>query len=206
MTSSFPSSIDGARSQRKRWEEGHIRLIGISVPRLIIKSIFSRDFALLSLALDAMVPPLSLLAMLVAVMLFVTGLAALLGASAIAFYITAGCFIALTGSVLLAWFMHGRDVLPPNSLFLLTTFVFAKLPLYKQILSTRVASSWARAERNGNSSTSTRARLQAQQRVQNRKPRPQVRLVDSDQPNLDRHCVHESALRFTWPAQNRPWR
>ena len=158
MTSSFPSSIDGARSQRKRWEEGHIRLIGISVPRLIIKSIFSRQFrALLSLALDAMVPPLSLLAMLVAVMLFVTGLAALLGPSAIAFYIIAGCFIALTGSVLLAWFMHGRDVLPPNSLFLLTTFVFAKLPLYKQILSTRVASSWARAERNGNSSTSTRA-------------------------------------------------
>ena len=157
VTSSFPSSIDGARSQRKRWEEGHIRLIGISVPRLIIKSIFSRDFALLSLALDAMVPPLSLLAMLVAVMLFVTGLAALLGASAIAFYIIAGCFIALTGSVLLAWFMHGRDVLPPNSLFLLTTFVFAKLPLYKQILSTRVASSWARAERNGNSPASTRA-------------------------------------------------
>ena len=71
--------------KRKRWEEGHIRLIAATAPRLIAKSIVTGNLALLSLSLDLIVPPLSLLAMLTVAMFLVTGVSTLLGASATAF-------------------------------------------------------------------------------------------------------------------------
>ena len=153
VTSRFPSSTEGARSQRKRWEEGHIRLIIATAPRFIAKSIMTGNLALFSLSLDSIVPPLSLLAMLTVAMFFITGLATLLGASATAFIITASCFLALACSVFLSWRSYGRDLLPPRFLFLVVTFVLAKLPLYRRIFSTRSSSTWVRTDRSDENSS-----------------------------------------------------
>ena len=153
VTSGFPSSLEGAKSQRKRWEEGHIQLIVKTAPLLVVKGILHRNLGLLSLALDSMVPPLSLLTMFVTVMIFVTGLVTLLGTSATAFYISTGCLMVLACSVLLSWLSYGRDVVPPRSLYLLGTFVLEKLPLYKQIFSARGSSSWVRTDRSDKNSS-----------------------------------------------------
>ena len=86
VTSDFPMTVEGAQSQRLRWEQGHIWTIVTIVPRLIFLAIVRADLNLLALALDAAVPPLSLLGMLVMVMLLVAGMTTLLGISSAAMF------------------------------------------------------------------------------------------------------------------------
>jgi len=147
ITSHFPQSMEGARIQRKRWEEGHIRLICTTVPRLILQSVSSGNLGLLVLSLDSLVPPLSLLVMLVIGTFFVSGLATLFGLSPAAFYISVGCVIGLASAVLLSWLHYGRDLLPLRSAVLVATYILAKLPLYRQIFSQRRVPAWIRTDR-----------------------------------------------------------
>jgi cellulose synthase/poly-beta-1,6-N-acetylglucosamine synthase-like glycosyltransferase len=147
VKSHFPWSVEGARSQRKRWEEGHIRMILTAVPRLLYNAIRRRNLDLLTLTLDLVVPPLSLLVILVAGMFFATGSAAIPGFSSTALFISAGCLTALIVAVFLSWLRHGRDVLPPNKVFSIASYIFAKLPLYRQVLALRTAPLWIRTDR-----------------------------------------------------------
>ena len=149
VTSQFPQSAEGVRGQRKRWEKGSIGLIGSTVPRLIWKGITTKNFGLIALALDSVVPPLSLLAMLVVGLFFVTGTAALIGMPFTAFYISIACVMALFLSTALSWVKYGRDLLPLNSIPSVGSYVLAKLPLYREIFSERTAPSWVRADRSG---------------------------------------------------------
>jgi len=149
VTSLFPWSIEGAKQQRKRWEEGSVRLIATTVPRHIGEGLWTKNFGLIALALDSIVPPLSLLVMLVAGTFVVIASAALLGFSSTAFYISAACVIGLLLAVFLAWLKHGRDLLPLKSIPSVVPYVLAKLPLYRQIFSSRAAPSWVRADRPG---------------------------------------------------------
>ena len=52
-----------SRSQRLRWERGRFKLLRQNAPRLIGRALATRDRVLADLALDLMVPPLSLLAL-----------------------------------------------------------------------------------------------------------------------------------------------
>jgi glycosyltransferase involved in cell wall biosynthesis len=147
VTSHFPWSAEAAKSQRRRWEEGSIRMILNEVPRLIHDAIASRNPGLLVLALDVMVPPLSLLALLAVAVFLITGDAALFGASYVPFYVSTGSLVLLVAAVLLSWVRYGRDILPLGSAFSIIGYVLGKLPLYRQIFSTRIVSSWVRTDR-----------------------------------------------------------
>jgi cytochrome c oxidase subunit IV len=81
VISQFASSAKAARTQRERWEGGHISMILTTFPRLFRKAIAHRDWDLLALTLDLAVPPLSLLA------LVVTGVAAISAVLSIPLYI-----------------------------------------------------------------------------------------------------------------------
>ena len=172
VKSHFPWSVEGARSQRKRWEEGHIRMILTAVPRLLSNAIRHGNLGLLALTLDLVVPPLSLLVILVAGAFLVTGLAAALGFSLTALFISAGCLTALTVAVFLSWLKHGRDVLPPNKVLSIASYIFAKLPLYRQVLSLSTAPLWIRTDR-----TDTRV-ISAQ-------PTPQLVPAQPAQPSIN---------------------
>lgn len=147
VTSQFPWSIEGAKSQRQRWEEGHVRIIMAAVPRLLYSAITRRNLGLFALTLDLLVPPLSLLVMLVTGMFFVAALAVIFGCSPTALIISAACLFGLAIAVILAWAKSGRDVLPPRSLFSIMAYVFAKLPLYGRLLFRRSAPQWVRTDR-----------------------------------------------------------
>jgi len=147
VTSHFPFSAEGAKTQRRRWEEGSIRMILRDAPLYFIRALASGNIPLLALALDAVVPPLSLLALLTGAMVVITGMAALAGASPAAFTISSVALAALVAAVLLAWLKYGRDVLPIRSLPSLALYVLGKLPLYRQIFSGRATSSWIRTDR-----------------------------------------------------------
>ena len=92
ITSHFPWSTEGAESQRKRWEEGHIGMILTAVPRFFCTAICRRNVGLFALALDLIVPPLSLLVLLVIGMLLITGVAVVLGCRFCSFVYKHGFF------------------------------------------------------------------------------------------------------------------
>jgi cellulose synthase/poly-beta-1,6-N-acetylglucosamine synthase-like glycosyltransferase len=147
VTSHFPTSGEAVSSQRKRWEGGHIATILRSAPRLIYQGLVERNWPLIILALDLAVPPLSLLALALAVMLLLSFVAAILVSSAALAIVLASFFIFSLG-VILAWASYGRDVLPPKAFALIIGYVFAKLPLYLRIFSGRNRMEWKRTGRS----------------------------------------------------------
>ena len=147
VSSNFPFSESGAKTQRERWEAGHVRLILAEGPRLILSALMRRNLGLLALTLDLAVPPLSLYVSLLGAMIVITAAATYFGASAAALITSIASLLLLTMAVLLAWLKCGRDILPASALTLIATFLLGKLPLYFRLLRNRAASQWVRTDR-----------------------------------------------------------
>jgi cellulose synthase/poly-beta-1,6-N-acetylglucosamine synthase-like glycosyltransferase len=150
VTSQFATSVKGSANQRKRWEQGHIMTIAKIAPRSLYKAIAGRSLDLLALTLDLIVPPLSLLAMLLIFMFAITGIAALLGFGYAALIISAACLIGFATTTGLAWNEYGRDVLPARDLWSVPMYVLAKLGLYGRIFAGRKTAKWIKTDRKKN--------------------------------------------------------
>jgi cellulose synthase/poly-beta-1,6-N-acetylglucosamine synthase-like glycosyltransferase len=148
VTSQFGASANAVQTQRERWEREHLKMILNSVPRLIWTAIVARDWRAIALALDLAVPPLSLLAVVVAAMLVFASLSALLGLSSIAFSISAATFLAFLAASSLAWLVVGRDLVPVGTLFSVARYVAGKFGLYRTILFKKAPTAWIRTERD----------------------------------------------------------
>ncbi|MEM6613042.1 MAG: glycosyltransferase family 2 protein [Cyanobacteria bacterium P01_C01_bin.72] len=137
-----------AQSQRSRWEHGHLEMILLEVPRLIKAFIQTGNFAALGLALDILIPPLSLLVMAwLTAMIGIWGIALVTNVSLIpAFVITiAGAF--LLSGVFLAWVKFGRTDLPLQNLVAIPQYILGKLPIYFKFL-VKPQSRWLKTERD----------------------------------------------------------
>jgi cellulose synthase/poly-beta-1,6-N-acetylglucosamine synthase-like glycosyltransferase len=150
VTSKFPLSIEGAKAQRRRWEEGHVSTIFATLPRFIYQAIARRNFNLLVLSLDLAVPPLSLLILLLIGTNIVAWIGVFCGVSSAAPLIGGFCIIAMASAILLAWVKYGRDILSLSAMHSIVSYIVAKLPIYRQLFSSRAASSWTRTEREKN--------------------------------------------------------
>jgi cellulose synthase/poly-beta-1,6-N-acetylglucosamine synthase-like glycosyltransferase len=148
VTSDFPLSMEALQSQRLRWEGGHMGMIAMEAPRLLFAAITRANVGLIALALDVAVPPLSLLGMLVIGISVVSGLLTLFGISYVAISISTTCLLLYLAGVFISWLKFGRDILPPRAILSLVTYVIAKLPLYRRILSGESPSEWIRTDRN----------------------------------------------------------
>ena len=60
----LPQQAQAAKSQRTRWEHGHLQTMLTQVPRLVREALRQKRLDLLVIALDLSVPPLSLLVMI----------------------------------------------------------------------------------------------------------------------------------------------
>ena len=147
VTSQFPVSSEGAKSQRKRWEQGHLALILTKAPLLLYQAAALKDFGLLALALDLAVPPLSLLVILLATMFCVAGLTVLFSLSSSALIISTISCTSLVLAILLSWLKYGRAILPMRAIFSVFSYIFAKLPLYRHLISGRSVQKWTRTDR-----------------------------------------------------------
>jgi cellulose synthase/poly-beta-1,6-N-acetylglucosamine synthase-like glycosyltransferase len=147
VTSEFPSSAEGAGTQRKRWEQGHLKLVLSSSPRLLAISIARRDWNLLAITLDLAIPPLSLLGMLVVVIFGLSLLWAIAGYSFVALAVSTASLLAFTIAALIAWLKCGRDVVPPKALLRIPSYAFRKFTLYSQFLFGKFDSEWTRTDR-----------------------------------------------------------
>jgi cellulose synthase/poly-beta-1,6-N-acetylglucosamine synthase-like glycosyltransferase len=148
VKSSFPSTLAAAAKQRERWEHGHLGIGFTMAPRMIWRALISANFGLLVLALDSLVPPLTLLACLNMGAMVLTSLATFFGASPLGLYlsiISSGAFLV---GVSLAWMTHGRAVLPASSFGLVGSYIFAKLGLYLRLLVRGPVAQWIRTDRS----------------------------------------------------------
>nr|WP_298163858.1 glycosyltransferase family 2 protein [uncultured Pseudomonas sp.] len=147
VSSYFPRSEEGLSSQRTRWEHGHLGVILGDAPKLLVESLGQRNWKLLGMTLDLLVPPLALLT-LVAVAAFVLswllfGLSGLLAPAMIA---TVG--VALLGvTILLAWARCGREIISFMSLLYAPFYALKKIPLYLGFLLKRQVD-WVRSKRD----------------------------------------------------------
>lgn len=151
VTSEFSSSAEGAKTQRLRWEQGHLATT-LAVPSLIYHALARQDYALLALALDLAVPPLALLALLTLAVTALAGFAAAFGSASAALMCGAADVSMLGFALILAWLWCGRDVLPLRSLFSLLSYITGKFPLYLQILFRR-QKTWIRTDRGHSKET-----------------------------------------------------
>ena len=147
VTSEFPQSNEGIRSQRTRWEHGHLSVILSDTPSLLLESLTHLDGPMLALALDLSVPPLALLSF-ATVLLW---LASLLGhALTHAYYLLdlpTAAIVLLALSVLFSWACYGRGILSLGSLLSAPAYAVWKIPLYARFLVARQLH-WVRSRRD----------------------------------------------------------
>ncbi|MCA0274489.1 MAG: glycosyltransferase family 2 protein [Proteobacteria bacterium] len=147
IASEFPQSSSGTASQRRRWEEGHLKMIKVALQTLSSPAIV-RTPALAALALDLLVPPLTLLLLLlVGAFILAAGSSALSGSSTALFF--SGLNLALFAlASLAAWAAVGRTVLPARDFGQIPLYVLRKLNLYPKVLFARTSSAWIRTDRS----------------------------------------------------------
>lgn len=146
VSSYFPESSDGAKSQRTRWEHGHLRVIFRDGPGIILKAFKGRRLGLLAMALDLLVPPLALLAAWLAFFSLVAATFAVLTGSHQALW-AALCVDGLFSAVMIwAWWRHGRPILSPRDFAHIPLYALAKLPMYLRFFY-KPQSEWVRTER-----------------------------------------------------------
>jgi cellulose synthase/poly-beta-1,6-N-acetylglucosamine synthase-like glycosyltransferase len=147
VTSTFPLSNEGIKSQRTRWEHGHLAVILSDGPSLLIESVTTMNINLMALALDLIVPPLALLMFLV-LGIWVSALIwyAVSGAQLpLALATLAGALLAL--SVLLSWIRFGQRIVTLGGLMLGVAYAVWKIPLYAKFLIARQLD-WVRSKRD----------------------------------------------------------
>lgn len=147
VTSEFPVTDEGTRTQQRRWEQGHLGLIAAEIPGLLLTAIRRRNIDLLVLALDAAIPPLSLLAMMVVSFVLLGSGARALGMGSTAFVISLTAFLGLIVATMGCWLKVGRDLLTPSSAFTIAGVLLRKIPFYWRILMRRDRSGWVRTDR-----------------------------------------------------------
>lgn len=147
VTSRFPDSAAATKSQRARWEHGHLEMILREVPQMLMAALRRRDGRLASMAFDLCVPPLALLAMLLLLgQALAIGLAIWTDNLAIA--IAYGVLLALFfASAIVAWISRGTDLVRLPELLSIPFYIAAKLPLYL-LFVVRRQKQWVRTDRD----------------------------------------------------------
>jgi cellulose synthase/poly-beta-1,6-N-acetylglucosamine synthase-like glycosyltransferase len=144
--SEFPVSKDGLVSQRHRWESGHLATI-----RSVGSSLFDlgvwRNPAYLAMVLDVIVPPLTLLILLLVMTLFLSTGLAMVGHGMLPAIIAAANVLVLATATAAAWTAHGRKAIPVRSVGRIPFYVLGKLKLYPRTLISRASDGWIRTDR-----------------------------------------------------------
>ncbi len=149
VTSEFPVAEEGVIRQRQRWEQGSLAILLGSGLRTLAQALRSRNGALLAMGLDMMVPPLTLHAAIVLLLILLTAMGNVLGAVsilALAIALCSGVFFAM--AMLISWSAFGRAVLPVGLWPGLFRFALAKLKIYRGFRVKGVRE-WVRSDRGG---------------------------------------------------------
>jgi cellulose synthase/poly-beta-1,6-N-acetylglucosamine synthase-like glycosyltransferase len=143
----LPQQEQAAKSQRTRWEHGHLQTMRSQIPPLLKAAIQQKRFDLLAIALDLSIPPLSLLVMLwlgVALVAGVFGIFTQAWLPVMVISIEGGLILS---AVLAAWLKFGRTELPLKTVLAIPLYILWKIPLYFAFL-VKPQTQWIRTERD----------------------------------------------------------
>ena len=136
-----------AKSQRARWEHGHLETLLTQVPYLLQESVRQKRFDLFATALDLCVPPLSLLVMIWTAAMSLSLAAGLLGFSWSSAVLLGAEGLLIFMAIIGAWVKFGRSDLPLLTLLVVPLYVLWKIPLYLAFL-VQPQTKWVRTERD----------------------------------------------------------
>lgn len=149
--SDFPLDRSALRTQRQRWEAGHLAMALRRGLPLLAEGLAGRRLPQIALTLDLLVPPLVLWLLSNGIAVAAAGTWWWLGGQTVGAIVFAA-FAILFGSTLAglarAWWRHARPLLSARELLGLPFYVAAKLPLYARLLRRRPAG-WVRTGRDG---------------------------------------------------------
>lgn len=153
VTGQLPSASAAVRTQRQRWEHGHLHTLLVQAPRLLLAGLVTLRPTLFLLGLELSVPPLSLLVTLWGVGLCVTLVGGWLAQSASAnirwgplvLLLAAGLCMLL--GVVAGWVRFARKRVPGRVFLLTPLYILWKVPMYIGFLFHRQRS-WIRTARN----------------------------------------------------------
>lgn len=147
VTSVFAASQEGERSQRTRWEHGHLSLLVGEGPKLLWEALRRGRLAQAMLVMDMLVPPLALLAGLLVVATLAQAIWALLTGW------VAGLALALLGvaallvAIVAARHRFAAELIGLGELLKAPVYVLAKLPIYLSFVVRR-QTEWVRTKRD----------------------------------------------------------
>ncbi|GBF79289.1 glycosyl transferase [Aphanothece sacrum FPU1] len=138
---------DQGKSQRTRWEHGHLSQILIQVPHLLQASVKQQRLDLLILALELAVPPLSVLVIFWLSFTSFSLIAAIVGFSWFPFlmFLIQGLLILV--SIIGSWFKFGQSIIPGMMLLAIPQYLIWKLPIYLNFLQ-KPEINWNKTERD----------------------------------------------------------
>ena len=149
IKSTLPVGARAQMNQRRRWECGHLDTLRTYGPRLLLVGLRSWRLDLIAMALDLLVPPLALLALLLVGAGVVSALHIALGGSMAPLLMLVAATAILTVAVGTAWNRFARAVLPMWGLASIPLYVVWKVPLYVAHLLRRKPREWQRTARGG---------------------------------------------------------
>lgn len=147
VTSLFPDAAAATRTQRTRWEHGHLEMIVHEALPLLARGLRRGDRRVVLMALDLCVPPLALLAALLFAVLAASAVLAALSPAIAAARVAGTLALAFLGAVLTAWAAFGRDLVSATELAAIPLYVVRKLPIYVRFLTGRQRH-WVRTGRD----------------------------------------------------------
>ena len=144
----LPQQEEASKSQRTRWEHGHLQTLLNQVPRLLGEGLRQRRFDLVAIALELAVPPLSLLALLWLAAAVICGVLVTFSIWLPALVLTViGGLMAV--SILLAWAKFGRKTISAVQILSIPGYILWKIPIYFGFIYKR-QQEWVRTERDIN--------------------------------------------------------
>ena len=147
VTGCLPQQQEVAKTQRTRWEHGHIQTLLTQTPRLTTASVQQKRFDLLAIALDLSIPPLSLLVAIWLAAFTASILAAIIGTSPVPAILLAVQGLLILVSIVSAWAKFGRTEISGVTLLSVPFYILWKIPLYVGFILNR-QTKWVRTERD----------------------------------------------------------
>ena len=146
VKSRFPLSDLGFKTQRIRWEHGHMGVIVTDLPRIFAHALRRRNRDLFALAANLSVPPLALLTLLIGFLIIASTAHFAGGGSLVPLTLSLIDLYLLSVAVLLAWWHYGRPIISLWQLTGIPFYILAKLPMYCMFFIRR-QTEWVRSKR-----------------------------------------------------------
>ncbi len=147
VTSTFPVDQSATKTQRARWEHGHLSVIASDAPALFIEAIATRNMQMLGLALDLIVPPLAVLTLMCCFVLLMSSGLYHFASFSLSLVYASLLLTVLAITVLIAWAFFGRHIISFKQLCYAPIYALVKIPLYIKFFVNRQVE-WVRSKRD----------------------------------------------------------